>query len=67
MVTNQNEIKTAKFKAMLEMEITYRKPSNVSEEDFLKSSEEVMKQMLSRKGVKINHIRIEKYEKEQQL
>lgn len=67
MKPNQNETKTAKFKAMLEMEITYRKPDTVTEEEFLKSSEEVMRQMLSRKGTKITHIKIEKYDKEQQL
>lgn len=67
MIQHQGETKTAKFKAELEMEITYRKPDGVTEEEFLKSSEEVLKQMLSRKGTKIVNIKIEKYDKEQQL
>ena len=46
------------------MEITYRKPDTMTEEEFLKSSEDAMRLMLSRKGTKITHIKIEKYDKE---
>lgn len=63
----RNEIQTAKFKAEMELDVTYRKPESISDEDFLECIIESLKMRINRKGITAINIKLEKYDNEQQL
>lgn len=65
--TKRNEIQTAKFKAEMELDVTYRKPESISDEDFLECIIESLKMRINRKGITAITIKLEKHGKEQQL
>lgn len=65
--TKRNKIQSAKFKAEMELDVTYRKPESISEEDFLECIIESLKMRINRKGITAINIKLEKDDKEQPL
>lgn len=67
MGTSSREIRTAKVRVELDLDVMYRRPESMTEEYFIESLKNDLKMRIDRKGLTATNIKIEKYDKEQQL
>lgn len=65
--TSSREIRTAKVRVELDLDVMYRRPESMTEEYFIESLKNDLKMRIDRKGMTATNIKIEKYDKEQQL
>lgn len=65
--TSSREIRTAKVRVELDLDVMYRRPESTAEEYFIESLKNDLKMRIDRKGMTATNIKIEKYDKEQQL
>ena len=67
MSKNNSDIRTAKVKVELTLDVMYHRPESMTEEYFIESLKNSLKMRIDRKGMTATNIKIEKYDKEQQL